>query len=358
MRSLESAWVLCVACTLAVACSSDWPGKSENGSSARILTGRNLTTADSLGFPAGLVARGPYLFVLDILPGKALHVIDRKDGRYLAGYGPKGEGPGEFRSPWVVALDSEGSIWVSDPGLGRITRVRLRVDEDERLELTTAESVAFERQGASYAVTPFGSGRFAALGLFDGGEVGVFDSAGVFLGSTAPLNAFDEPFGVRVTSTLSDMAVHPNGEYVAIARRLAGQVTIVDIERDTTFQASVPVPFQPQLDVTPEGGAERTPNTRYAYADIVCTAEVILALFSGRTEAEEEHQVLGGDAWLGDEVHVFDWRGNLLDVFRLDNVASGLAVEGDSLYTTVLSPLPGVRAYAMDQRLRAVVNSQ
>jgi len=356
MRSLESAWVLCVVCSLAVACSPDSPGRSENGSGARILTGRNLTSVDSLGFPAGLVARGPYLLVLDILPAHALHVIDREDGRYLAGYGPKGEGPGEFRSPWVVALDSEGSIWVSDPGLGRITRVGLREDEDERLELTTEESVAIE--GPAYAVTPFGSGNFAALGLFDGGEVGVFDSSGEFLGSTAPLSGPDEPVGVRATSTLSDMAVHPNGEYVAIARRFAGQVTIVDIERDTTIQASVPVPFQAQLNVSPEGRAARSSDTRYAYADVVGTAKVILALFSGRTEAENTKQVLGGDAWLGDEVHVFDWRGHLLDVFRLDNVASGLAVEGDSLYTTVLSPLPGVRGYAMDQRLRDIINSQ
>jgi hypothetical protein len=42
-------------------------------------------------------------------------------GRFIGAIGRKGNGPGEFQSPWLVATDARDSIFVWDMGLGRIS---------------------------------------------------------------------------------------------------------------------------------------------------------------------------------------------------------------------------------------------
>lgn len=41
-------------------------------------------------------------------------------GRYLQDLGRKGKGPGELERPWLIAVDSQDSVYVWDPPLGRL----------------------------------------------------------------------------------------------------------------------------------------------------------------------------------------------------------------------------------------------
>ncbi len=51
-------------------------------------------------------------------------VVFGPDGRYVGTMGRKGQGPGEFVSPWKVAVDAQDSVFVWDAGLARISVFR------------------------------------------------------------------------------------------------------------------------------------------------------------------------------------------------------------------------------------------
>lgn len=59
------------------------------------------------------------LFVADDL-SRSVKVFD-SDGRFVQAVGRLGDGPGEFRSPWGVAVDQHDSLYVWDSVLGRIS---------------------------------------------------------------------------------------------------------------------------------------------------------------------------------------------------------------------------------------------
>lgn len=48
-------------------------------------------------------------------------VVFGPEGRYIGTMGRKGQGPGEFQSPWQVAADPRDSVFVWDAGLARIS---------------------------------------------------------------------------------------------------------------------------------------------------------------------------------------------------------------------------------------------
>jgi hypothetical protein len=55
---------------------------------------------------------GGRLAVADRLASRV--VVYARDGSFMTTLGRKGDGPGEFRTVWAVAWDSEGRLWVSD----------------------------------------------------------------------------------------------------------------------------------------------------------------------------------------------------------------------------------------------------
>lgn len=66
---------------------------------------------------AALDSRGR-IIVADDLSHRV--VVFARDGEYIGRLGRRGRGPGEFESPWKVAVDARDSIFVWDMALGRI----------------------------------------------------------------------------------------------------------------------------------------------------------------------------------------------------------------------------------------------
>ncbi|HEX2093028.1 MAG TPA: 6-bladed beta-propeller [Longimicrobiaceae bacterium] len=59
------------------------------------------------------------IFVADDINHRV--AVFRPDGRFLQFMGRRGNGPGEFQQPWLVATDTQDSVFVWDLGLSRIT---------------------------------------------------------------------------------------------------------------------------------------------------------------------------------------------------------------------------------------------
>jgi len=94
---------------------------SDSGRFLRTLGGSKRPL--DLEFPHDL-ARGPNgtLFVVEYGAGR-LTWVDGDDGRVLGRFGRSGTGPGCFRTPWGLAVRSQGDVLVADTGNRRIVEL-------------------------------------------------------------------------------------------------------------------------------------------------------------------------------------------------------------------------------------------
>lgn len=76
----------------------------------------SLTASEDETFASVAISTLPgpdgHLFVLDYVASRVL--VFTRDGRFVRQVGRRGEGPGEFRAPTGLAIDSRGTIWVAD----------------------------------------------------------------------------------------------------------------------------------------------------------------------------------------------------------------------------------------------------
>jgi DNA-binding beta-propeller fold protein YncE len=61
------------------------------------------------------------LYVVEYAAGRVTR-LDR-EGRVLGRYGSTGSGPGQFTTPWGIAVDARGHIYVGDTGNRRIVEL-------------------------------------------------------------------------------------------------------------------------------------------------------------------------------------------------------------------------------------------
>jgi uncharacterized protein (TIGR03663 family) len=154
--------------------------------------------------PAGLALDGEgNLFVAD----SQNHRIQKFDseGQFLDVWGTAGGGEGQFNEPWGIAVDGEGNIYVADTWNHRIQKFDANLEfvttwggpfldvgarEPEPLELFGPRDIAIDGEGSVW-VTDTGNKRVLKFSP-DGDVLGAFGREG-----TAP-GEFREPVGIAV----------------------------------------------------------------------------------------------------------------------------------------------------------------
>ncbi|TBR26140.1 hypothetical protein EPO15_00880 [bacterium] len=135
------------------------------------VTGELRGDPAGLGRPVGLALGGGRLYVADAA-GHRVSLYDLS-GVYLASFGRRGRGPGEFNFPTYLWYEAgRGRLWVCDSGNFRVQAF----DSDGRPVASFGESgnrpgylarprgLAFDSDGHAYLV----DGAFEALQVFDG----------------------------------------------------------------------------------------------------------------------------------------------------------------------------------------------
>jgi hypothetical protein len=81
---------------------------------------------------------------------------------------------------------------------------------------------------------------------------------------------------------------------------------------------------------------------RFGYIHAAATDRLIFALYSGRSRDDSP-----GKANFGEDIHVFDWSGNLLQAFKLDHDVLTIAIDqkGEILYAIRHYPTVALLAY-------------
>jgi hypothetical protein len=290
--------------------------------------------------------------VQDMATGHAVQVFDSA-GHPVTSAGGEGSGPGEFADPLdaFARPGRPGEFWVFDSRLGRLTPYVLSAFTPGSDPRPSGESVTlsppfvFETPRwlddttlvALDPMTSPGDGRFALFGP-DGVRRGS-------VGAPPPGSERISPF-VRQQAYGGYMAVHPERPLFVLAGRYAGRLEVYGRDGRLVGPMQVPEAFEPDFSAARDGAnMVRGPAFRFGYVDVAATAERVFGLYSG-------HRFEGGPddrAHLGDQVHVFDWKGRFLGAVRLDAGAMRIAVDpaGTRLYALRHDPHPQVVVYGL-----------
>jgi hypothetical protein len=313
------------------------------------LRGTVLTDTTSLAVPTDLLVDEGKLVVHDTRGANVVRVFDLQ-GRAVAEAGREGSGPSEFVDPMGVARrpGRPGEFWVYDGRLARLTPFKVselaggRTASAAPLRLSSGlviETPLWLDDTTVVALNPMiktGEGRFVIFGP-DGVARGTVGDPPP--GDTRTLTPFirQQLYGGR-------MAAHPTRPEFVVASHYAGRLEVYGRDGKLVRGFQVPDAFEPDVRPAPDH-VNFLPNDgfRVGYVDVAVTADRIYALFSGRLDKDE------GDAFFGDQVQVFDWQGNLLQVLKLDSSVLRIALDPQAatLYAVRHDPYPQVVSYRL-----------
>ena len=313
------------------------------------LTGRVLTDTLALGDPTAILPWRDLIFVLDSKGDSAVLGFDTL-GNLVAAAGRRGNGPGEFAWPKDLFRDASDPdlAWVFDSRSRRLTPVRLPALAGGEGKNAFGDPIVLSGLLAMYPPIWLDDSTLVVEGGMltpDRKRFALVDPAGKLVrtvGDHLPGNTNEPPF-VRQQVFGGSMAAHPRRPMFVLAGRYAPLLEVFDREGARVLAMEVPVTFEPDVSVAPDGlNFVRGRDSGYAYLDVDATADRVYALFSGRSSQEYRKTM-----HLGEYVHVFDWTGRLIAILRLDAEAFSLAVdESESrLYVGRVDPYPQIAAY-------------
>lgn len=303
-----------------------------------------LNDSDSLLSPTAIGVLPEHIVILDSGVDPTISILDRESGAILDAWGRGGQGPGEFMAPWSVQLDptDPSTFWVYDLNQRRLTSYDISRSDRDHTDIVPLRA-------ETTTVGPVWAGdRLVSLTFSERGRLAFFDAGGDFLryAGAPPEGATSAPPVVQQQAFVGTVKAHPSGDRVVVGTRYASRIEVLDVQGKVLHHTLGPDPFEPVFQVTSSGTAMTSgEDMRFGYVDIAVTDERIYALYSGRTRAEAR-----GSAFLGVEVHVYTWDGELISVLGLDDVqAIGLALDplSEELYLLAEIPRPAVYRAAL-----------
>ena len=338
--------LLVVVGLIALGCGRDFASRA--GQPTRLDARKLIEGDDKILNPSSIAVAGNLLAIGDD-DDKMLKVFDRRSGRRVASLGPRGSGPGEFRSVWSLQgrhEDDSVVFWGFDTNLNRL--VGYEMDESgaqrEALPVLTPRI-----PGIALSLQWINDSTLVAAGTLEQGRLWLVSPSGAPMRplGTVPLATPEFPLLAAQQALQPTIAIQPAGARVAVASRFAARVDIYDTKSSLMIPAAVPVPFEPELEVGSNGQIpvfRSNEQTRFGYISVTATRDRVFALFSGRTRA-----AYPGRANYGEHVHIFDWDGQFLGSLDLGHDTFVIAVDADAnrLYGVSIDPEPSVYEYSL-----------
>jgi len=308
------------------------------------LTSTLHHTGDHLGLPFGIAALEQRLVVIDGRAEKNIHVVDARTGELEVSIGDIGEGPAEFRAPWALVRGGDRSIWVFDAELQRTTRLNL--DELHTQTAWAEEMVTFQAPGGVMDGAWTDQNTLIVDGTFADAHLAILNRQGERVGTVGDIPVEQGyPALAQRQSHMTLLAASPDLSRVVTAKRWWGEIDILASDGALITSVEPPIPVSPVL-VGRRGTLMPGRESPSAYVDLATSESFIYALFSGLDRAQ-----FGDRSDSGRDVHIFDWSGRLVAVFRLDQDAFRLDVDETAgrLYTIRLAPVPSIDRYDLPE---------
>lgn len=315
------------------------------------LHARTLYDGLALGVVTALTADSQLLYVGNGDADASILIFDAKSGTLLGRLGREGDGPGEYRYvssiqplPGAHERQARGLV-VFDGAARRLTRLHLP-DPTARVDSLLTATINAGGYITGLAVLP--DSTLVGPGLFTSHRLARLRLDGTLIDMLGPTpeNPRDLPVPVLEHVYQSTLAARPDGSRLALATRFLNHIELYDANGTLLRVVSGPVPVAPVFHVAMAGGAPTMAsdeNLRFGYTGIAGGERYIYALFSGRRRGDYPPSA----ATYADQLHVFDWDGNLARVVPLGRDISIIAVAPDeqTLYGISVGDTEALVAY-------------
>lgn len=243
-----------------------------------------------------------------------------------------GRGPGETIGAFYFAMTSpDSSVVVNDVVLRRMLEIPLeRLDYDWALpDNTFASGIG----GAdARALCGYENNALLVLGEYQDARFVIYNIADTSIlrkVSYSPDVATGK-IGVSVSAAYEGVIKYnPAREKSVIACRYADQLELYDFGMDHVLFIKGPDGFDPSYisktsSVTGAKTIAHKTDERKGYIDVCCDDSRIYALFSGLP-------VVDPNSSYGQEIRVFDWKGNLKKILQTDVPVISIDIDKDSI---------------------------
>jgi hypothetical protein len=262
--------------------------------------------------------------ILIILEGKNdsyLYLFNPNNGKLLGNGGIKGQGPGELIAPWLLVDNySTNSFGVFDLAVQRyvnfsIDSLKTNGNYRPKTYFNFMPEVGFCNYPAwicdSILVTP---------GSFSSGRLAFINSKGKLIKrvGSVPNKRVNVTNELALQAYQSVMTVNLQKKLIAVCSRYADRMEIYTIDGEEKKVVTGPDGFLPKYSI---GSAMGNPvmildkKTRFGFIDVVSDENFIYALYSGKSRVE-----LPGKANFGNFIFKFDWEGNPIALYKLDEL--------------------------------------
>ena len=282
---------------------------------------------------------------------KRIHVIDISNNDYVTNIGAAGKGPGELLS--ISSLDvSKEKLWAYDITLSKF--VSFHLDSLTSPTYTYTTEINFQGK-ANQNFDPLwidGGKTMVSTTFSESKNRLIFTNAeGTIIDEKFPM--FDPPSDnipqtIHNISYQSTLKVKPDHTKVAVVSRYADLLEIYDLENNSMKRIKTHTNFDPIYEVmNVDGNAVmgQGEDTRFGHIDVAVSNDKIYTLYSGRTRGE-------GRANYADIVCVFDWEGNFITSYKIDNRAIAIELKNNQEFFTIELDTQGkslLKKYSIDE---------
>lgn len=289
---------------------------------------------DALVLPTKMVYQEPYLFLGDSRATKRIHVIDIPNKTYVANIGTAGKGPGELLS--LSCLDIyDDKLWGYDITISKL--VSFHLDSVASPTYTHDSEIYFQgRANQNFNPNWIADTNTIVSTTFSESENRLMftNTDGTVVEEKFPMFAPPSstiPQTIHNISYQGTLTVKPDQSKVAAVSRYADLLEIFDLKSNTGKRIKTHTNFSPIYKVVNvDGNATmgQGEDTRFGHIYIAASDAKIYTLYSGRTRGE-------GKANFAEVVCVFDWNGNFITSYQLENRAIAIEVKDDNEFFTL-----------------------
>ncbi|WP_298512213.1 BF3164 family lipoprotein [uncultured Kordia sp.] len=278
--------------------------------------------------PSKMIYKEPYLYLGDSRALKRIHVIDILNNTYVANIGIAGKGPGELLS--LSSLDiSNGKLWAYDLTISKLVSFHL---DSLAFPTYTYDTEIYFQGNANQNFSPNWIEKektIVSTTFSESGNRLIFtNTEGTIIDEKFPMfspPSSNIPQTIHNISYQSILKVKPDQSKVAIISRYADLLEIYDLKNNTMKRIKTHSNFNPIYEVmNVDGNAVmgQGEDTRFGHIYISASDEKIYTLYSGRTRGQ-------GNANFADVVCVFDWEGNFITSYKIENRAIAIELKND-----------------------------